>query len=86
MFSWLILATLLTNCADVTSSAIAQRIGDTFDVTGQVLVCDNSGDPILHVADKTGSVQIMGVRHVATPLPFKSGTVGRSLMKIQITC
>lgn len=78
MFSWLILATLLTNCADVTSSAIAQRIGDTFDVTGQVLVCDNSGDPILHVADKTGSVQIMGVRHVATPLPFKSGDIIRA--------
>jgi len=78
MFSCLILATLLTNCADVTSSAIAQRIGDTFDVTGQVLVRDNNGDPILHVADETGGVQIMGVRHVAMPLPFKSGDIIRT--------
>ena len=73
MLSCLILATLLTNCAEVTSSTIAQRIGDTFDVTGQVLVRENNGDPILYVSDATGGVGILGVRHVAMPLPFKSG-------------
>ncbi len=72
------LAALLTNCADVTSSAIAQRIGDTFDVTGQVFVRDNNGDPVLFVTDETGGVQIMGVRHVVTPLPFKSGDTIRA--------
>ena len=78
MLSCLILATLLTNCAEVTSSTIAQRIGDTFDVTGQVLVRENNGDPILYVSDATGGVGILGVRHVAMPLPFKSGDTIRA--------
>ena len=78
MLSCLILATLLTNCAEVTSSTIVQRIGDTFDVTGQVLVRENNGDPILYVSDATGGVGILGVRHVAMPLPFKSGDTIRA--------
>ena len=79
MFSpCLILAALLTNCADVASSVFAQRIGDAFDLTGQVIVRDHDNDPVLQITDSTGSEQIMGVRHVVKPLPFKSGDIIRA--------
>ena len=79
MFSFcLILAALLTNCADVASCVFAQRSGDTFDLTGRVFVRDNDNDPVLHIADTTGGVSVMGVRHVLSPLNFKTGDIIRA--------
>ena len=76
--SCLLLATLLTNCSEVASRVFARQIGDRFDLTGQVFVNDNDGDPILCLTDATGSAKVMGVRHVLTPLPFKSGDTIRT--------
>ena len=85
-----IFAVVLTNCADVVSCLFASRAGETrcigneFDLTGQVLVNDNSGDPILNITDSTGGTRVMGVRHVIMPLPFKSGDIIRATGIIDI--
>ena len=71
--SCLLLAALLTNCAEVANRVFARQTGDGFDLTGQVQVIDNNSDPILNITDETGSTGVMGVRHVIMPLPFKSG-------------
>lgn len=76
--SCLLLAALLTNCADVANREFAQRAGDCFDLTGQVIVNDNDGDPVLNLTDATGIVKVMGVRHVMPSLPFKSGDTIRT--------
>ena len=76
--SCLLLAALLTNCADVANCEFAQCAGDCFDLTGQVIVNDNDGDPVLNLTDATGSVKVMGVRHVMPSLPFKSGDTIRT--------
>ena len=68
-----ILAALLTNCADVARSVFSRQTGDSFALTGQVFVRDNNNDPVLNMTDATGSMRVMGVRHVIMPLPFKSG-------------
>ena len=79
MFAFcLLLAVLLTNCADVASHVFARQQGDSFDLTGQVIVNDNDGDPILCLTDATGNAKVMGVRHVLMPLPFKSGDTIRT--------
>ena len=77
MLSCLMLAALLTNCADVANHVFARQTGDRFDLTGRVLVRDNNNDPILNLTDATGGTRVMGVRHVAMPLPFKSGDTVR---------
>ena len=69
----IIFAALLTNCADVARHVFARQTGAMFDLTGQVIVRDNNGDPILGLTDASGGTRIMGVRHVMMPLPFKSG-------------
>lgn len=85
-----IFAVVLTNCADVVSCLFASRageadcIGNEFDLTGQVLVNDNSGDPVLNMTDSTGSAKVMGVRHVTKALPFKSGDIIRATGVIDI--
>ena len=70
-----IFAALLTNCADVANHVFARKTGDRFDLTGQVRVYDNFNDPILNITDASGSTRLMGVRHVVTPVPFKSGDI-----------
>ena len=70
-----IFAVTLTNCTDVMSCIFAQRTGDSFDLTGQVIVNDNNGDPVLNMTDATGGTKVMGVRHVIKTLPFKSGDI-----------
>jgi len=74
----LLVTVLLTNCADVASCVFARRAGDAFELSGQVLVNDNRGDPILCLTDATGAVRIMGVRHVTNSLPFASGDIIRT--------
>ena len=69
----LLLAALLTNCADVAKHVFSRQTGDRFDLIGHVIVRDNNNDPILNIADSTGGTRVMGVRHVRMPLPFKSG-------------
>ena len=71
--SCLLLATLLTNCAEVANCVFARQTGKDFALTGQVRVIDNNNDPILNITDTSGSTRVMGVRHVIMPLPFKSG-------------
>ena len=80
----LLFAVLLTNCADVASCQFGRRTGDSFDLTGQVLITDNGGDPILRLTDKTGSTQVMGVRHVTNALPFASGDIIRATGVIDV--
>ena len=64
---------MLTNCADVANFVFARKTGDCFDLTGQIRVYDNFNDPILkNITDASGSTRLMGVRHVVTPVPFKS--------------
>ena len=70
-----IFAAVLTNCADVANFVFARKTGDRFDLTGQVRVYDNFNDPILNITDASGSTRLMGVRHVVTPVPFKSGDI-----------
>lgn len=70
-----IFAAVLTNCADVANHVFARKTGDRFDLTGQVRVYDNFNDPILNITDASGSTRLMGVRHVVTPVPFKSGDI-----------
>ena len=85
-----IFAVVLTNCADVMSCVFASRageahcIGNEFDLTGQVIVSDNNGDPVLNMTDATGGTRVMGVRHVIKPLPFKSGDIIRATGVIDI--
>ena len=71
--SCLLLAALLTNCADVANCVFARQTGKAFALTGQVRVIDNNNDPILNITDASGSTRVMGVRHVTLPLPFRSG-------------
>ena len=80
----LLFAVLLTNCADVASCQFGRRTGDSFDLTGQVLITDNGGDPILRLTDKTGSAKVMGVRHVTNALPFTSGDIIRATGVIDV--
>ena len=80
----LLFAVLLTNCADVASCQFGRRAGDSFDLTGQVLISDNGGDPILRMTDKTGSAKVMGVRHVTNALPFTSGDIIRATGVIDV--
>ena len=77
-FLQIMFAALLTNCADVAKHVCARQTGARFDLTGQVFVRDNNGDPILGITDTSGSTRIMGVRHVVMPLPFKSGDTIRA--------
>ena len=63
----LLLAALLTNCADVANCIFARQTGSHFDLTGQVLVIDNNNDPVLNITDATGNTRVMGVRHVVRP-------------------
>ena len=79
-----IFAVTLTNCTDVMSCIFAQRTGDSFDLTGQVIVNDNNGDPVLNMTDATGGTKVMGVRHVIKTLPFKSGDIIRATGVIDI--
>ena len=71
--SCLLLAALLTNCADVANCVFARQTGKDFALTGQVRVIDINNDPILNITDASGSTRVMGVRHVILPLPFRSG-------------
>ena len=79
-----IFAVMLTNCTDVMSYIFSQRTGDSFDLTGRVILSGIESDPYINLVDASGGARIMGIRHVAMPPPFKSGDIIRTTGIIDI--